>query len=155
MMRRIGSKTPTVRRHYLSYRLLLQMIDSLEDFPVKEAEGRFSVMSLSLRTHGVQQYLDIDIFADPKAAKLPVPQTHLDALANFSRWLFGSQDQPPLFGDSRRIDDFGRILKTLELSNILKGTRGPNLTTHSNWQVVMNQKSPISSTKRQTMYNLL
>ena len=125
VMRRIGSKTPTVRRHYISYRLLLQMIDSLEDFSVKEAEGRFSVMSLSLRTHGVQQYLDIDIFADPKAAKLPVPQTHLDALANFSRWLFGSQDQPPLFGDSRRIDDFGRILKSPRAVEYLEGNKRP------------------------------
>jgi hypothetical protein len=125
VMRRIGSKTPTVRRHYISYRLLLQMIDSLEDFSVKEAEGRFSVMSLALRTHGVQQYLDIDIFADPKAAKLPVPQTHLDALANFSRWLFGSQDQPPLFGDSRRIDDFGRILKSPRAVEYLEGNKRP------------------------------
>lgn len=125
VMRRIGSKTPTVRRHYISYRLLLQMMDCLENFSVEEAKGRFSVMSLSLRTHGVQQYLDIDIFADPKTAKLPVPQTRLDALANFSRWIFGSQDRPPLFSDSRRIDDFGRILESPKATEYLEGNKRP------------------------------
>jgi hypothetical protein len=120
VMRRIGSKTPTVRRHYISYRLLLQMMDSLEAFSVKDVEGRFSVMSLSLRTRGVQQYLNIDVFADPTSAKLPVPSTHLDALAHFSRWLFGNRNQPPLFNDSRRIDDFGRILESPEAIEYLE-----------------------------------
>ena len=125
VMRKIGSKTPAVRRHYISYRLLLQMIDSLEAFSVKDVEGRFSVMSLSLRTPGVQRYLGIDIFADPKAAKLPVPQAHLGALANFSRWLFGNQDQPPLFSDSRRVDDFGRILESPQAIEYLEGNKRP------------------------------
>ena len=39
VMRKIGSKTPTVRQNYISYRLLLQMEDSLENFSPEDAKG--------------------------------------------------------------------------------------------------------------------
>ena len=80
-------------------------------------------MSLSLRTHGVQQYLDIDMSAAPNAAKVPVPTTRLNELENFSLWLFGNRNQLPLFADSRRVDDFGRILESPRAVEYLEGNR--------------------------------
>ena len=130
VMRKIGSKTPTVQRHYISYQLLLQMENSLEDFSFADARGRFSVMSLSLRTQGVQTYLDIDILADEQAAKTPVPKTHLDALADFALWLFGNRNGPekrsPLFTDSRRVNDFGTILEDSVAVKYLKEDTNPD-----------------------------
>ncbi len=126
VMRKIGSTTPAVRQNYISYRLLLQMEDSLDDFSVEYAQGRFSVMYLSLRTQGVQTYLNIDISADPGAAQMPVPKTHLDALAKFALWLFGNQQQPPLFTDSRRVDDFGTILENSEAIRYLEDNTRPD-----------------------------
>ena len=124
-MQRIGSKTPTVRRHYIAYRILLQIKDSVEGFSSEYAEGRFSVMYLSLRTRGVQKYLQIDITADPDSARAPVPKSHLEALANFALWLFGSKNQPSLFTDSRLVDDFGRILESQETIKYLERTERP------------------------------
>lgn len=124
-MQRIGSKTPTVRRHYIAYRILLQIEDSVESFSSKDAEGRFSVMNLSLRTRGVQKYLQIDIMADPDTARVPVPKSHLEALANFALWLFGSKNQSPLFTDSRLVDDFGRILESDQAVEYLERTERP------------------------------
>ena len=63
--RKIGSNAPVVRRHYISYRLLLQMEDE-EDIFLEKVEGKFSVLYLSLRTAGAQKYLHIDIKADEK-----------------------------------------------------------------------------------------
>lgn len=128
VMRKIGSNTPTVRRNYISYRLLLQMEDSLEDFSAEDAKGRFSVMALSLRTEGVQKYLHIDILADPSEAQRPVPKEHLEALANFARWLFGSKrhNRDPLFNDSRRIDDFGLILENSQVVEYLEQEENPS-----------------------------
>ena len=130
VMRKIGSRTSTVRQHYIAYRLLVQMEDNLENFSVEDARGRFSVMYLSLRTQGVRTYLDIKISADERAAKTPVPPTHLDALADFALWLFGSkngsQKQSPLFTDSRRVDDFGRILENDRAVQYLKENTRPN-----------------------------
>ena len=126
VMQKIGSKTSTVRQHYISHRLILQMEDTLGDFADLKTEGRFSVMYLSLRTHGVRKYLDIDIFAEPAAAKTPVPKTRLEALGNFARWLFGTSEKPPIFADSRRVDDFGRILECPEAVEYLKENSEPN-----------------------------
>jgi hypothetical protein len=125
VMQRIGSKTPIVRRHYIAYRMLLQIEDSVEGFSSEYTEGRFSVMYLSLRTRGVQKYLQIDILADPDTARVPVPKSHLEALANFALWLFGNKNQRPLFTDSRLVDDFGHILESDQAVEYLERTERP------------------------------
>jgi len=124
--RKIGSKTETVRRNYISYRLLLQ-IEETADIPEEQFEDRFSVMYLSLRTQGVQKYLQIDIYADPKSAKKPVPKSRLKELANFALWLFGKgAERHPLFSDSRQVDNFGRILESKEAVEYLGRTEQPS-----------------------------
>jgi len=122
--RKIGSKTPTVRQHYISYRLLLQM-DEHEDVDVDRVEEKFSVLYLSLRTAGAQKYLDINIQASPDEAKYPVPQEHLQNLANFAKWLFGDSRSEPLFTDSRYVDSFGKILESDEAVEYLERTEKP------------------------------
>ena len=126
VMRKIGSQTPTVRQNYISYRLLLQMSEWADDFSIEVAERRFSVMYLSLRTKGVQKYLEIDILADKQAAKTPVPKTHLEALKKFAIWLFGTQEHPPLFNDSRRVDDFSKILENDQALQYLEDSKNSN-----------------------------
>jgi hypothetical protein len=125
VMKKIGSKTQTVRQNYISYRLLLE-IEEAVDVPDENLEDRFSVMYLSLRTKGVQKYLHIDIQADPKKAKRPVPKAHLDSLARFALWLFGDEDRDPLFTDSRKVDDFGRILESRKAVEYLERSDEPS-----------------------------
>ncbi len=124
--KRIGSKLPTVRQNYISYKLLLQMEQHEEDFDVEKVEERFSVLYLSLRTEGAQTYLNIDIAADPKAARRPVPPDHLKQLAKFARWLFGDEKREPLFTDSRKVDEFGRILSSTSAVEYLERTEKPS-----------------------------
>lgn len=126
VMRKIGSKTRTVRENYVSYRLLLQMESKLEDFDSKFAEDRFSVMYLTLKTGGVQKYLQIDIMADPETAKSPVPDSHLKNLGNFALWLFGNDNRPPLFVDSRQKDNFSTILESPDAVRYLEDDKRPN-----------------------------
>lgn len=124
VMRKIGSRTDSVRQNYISYRLLLQ-IEDLDVVPEEQFEERFSVMYLSLRTQGVQKYLKIDIHADAKAAKKPVPKDHLLHLENFALWLFGTDERLPLFSDSRQVDNFGRILESPKAVEYLEETETP------------------------------
>ena len=125
VMRKIGSKTPAVRQHYISYRLLLQMEDE-EEISTEHVEDKFSVLYLSLRSAGTQKYLQIDIKAEPDAARRPVPKRRLEALKNFAMWLFGDEKRSPLFTDSRRVDDFGRILESSKAVEYLERTEAPN-----------------------------
>ena len=127
VMRKIGSQTPTVRQHYISYQLLLQMEDSVENFSFEDASGRFSVMYLTLSKKGVQNYLHIDIMAEPEIARKPVPEDHLQNLANFALWLFGNDERPPLFEDSRDAQYFNTALEDPKAVQYLENSEQPNL----------------------------
>ncbi|MGC3992066.1 MAG: hypothetical protein QM796_20710 [Chthoniobacteraceae bacterium] len=83
------------------------------------------MLYLSLRSAGTQKYLHIDIKAEPEKAKFPVPRSRLEELKKFALWLFGHK-QPPLFTDSRRVDDFGRILENSKAVDYLDRTERPN-----------------------------
>ncbi len=125
VMRRIGSKTPTVRQNYIAYRLLRQM-EQQEEIAVRQVEKEFSVLFLALRAPGVQQYLQVDMKADPKAAQYPVPKSRLKELVNFALWLFGNEKRPPLFTDSRLVDKFGVILASPQAVEYLERADKPN-----------------------------
>ncbi len=124
--RRIGSKLPAVRMNYISYRLLLQMEGQDDQVDVDKVEDRFSVLYLSLRTEGVQNYLQIDIESEPKSARKPVPQSRLEELASFALWLFGKGDQKPIISDSRDVDEFGRVLLSRKAIEYLERTPQPS-----------------------------
>lgn len=125
VMRKIGSKTPTVRQNYISYRLLLQM-EEQEKISVEHVEDKFSVLFLSLRTDGVQRYLDIDIQAEPGAARIPVPNARLKELANFALWLFGDEKHAPIVKDSRQVDQFGQVLLSKKAVEYLERNPRPS-----------------------------
>jgi hypothetical protein len=124
VMRKIGSKTPTVRQNYISYRVLLQM-EAEENITIENVEDKFSVLFLSLRTKGAQKYLQVDIKAAPDKAGLPVPPKRLKALANFAVWLFGDSKKDPLFTDSRQVDKFGAILESPAAVEYLERAEDP------------------------------
>ena len=123
VMRIIGSSVSRVQYYYISYRLFLQMEDSIEEFSVEDAELGFITMFLSLHTPGVQKYLRINISADLDDARIPVPKNRLDALANFARWLFGNQQHPPLLIGSRNATDFGKILENPQAVQYLENNK--------------------------------
>ncbi len=127
--RKIGSKTPTVRQNYISYRLLLQMEDLPDDISLEHVEEKFSVLFLSLRSSGTQTFLDIDINASPATAKHPVPKKKLDNLKSFALWLFGNEQKEPLVTDSRSVDRFGKILASDDAVDYLRRTERPSLET--------------------------
>jgi hypothetical protein len=74
----------------------------------------------------VQQYLEINIKAEPAEARIPIPDNRLNQLANFALWLFGDDKNPPLFSDSRLVDDFGKILESEEAISYLERSEKPS-----------------------------
>ena len=121
--RMIGNSISRVRYHYISYRLFLQIENTLVNFSAADAKFRFITMSLSIQTLGVQKYLGLDIFAEPADARTPVPKNRLNALANFARWLFGTQQHPPLLTNSRNAADFGRLLENPQAVQYLENNK--------------------------------
>ena len=124
VMRRIGSKTPTVRQNYVAFKLFHQLED-LEDVAVERVRNKFSVLFLSLRLSGTQAYLGIDIDAEPKKASKPLQAKYEPNAVRFARWLFGDDKHEPLFTDSRHTDRFGLILASKEARAYLERTENP------------------------------
>lgn len=103
VMRKIGSKTDTVERSYIAYCILTQMEES-EGIEIEQVENRFSVLFLSLRSKNVQKFLGVDekFGIDPKLVKPPVDNAHIEHLKEYSRWLFGDAETPPVVPDITR-----------------------------------------------------
>jgi len=129
VMRQIGSTTPAVRRHYIAYRVLLQIEANVEDYNRERADESFAILYMSLDTVGAKQFLQIDVEGDPQIIKNPVPQHHLNNLADFARWLYGSKDnaQEPLITDTRQVSMFGKVLESQEATEYLQRSINPSL----------------------------
>ncbi len=123
--RKIGSRVDAVRQNYISFRLLLQMENTGDGISVKHVEDKFSVLYLSMRTVGVQTYLDIDIRSDVDKAKQPVPNEKIDHLIKFAMWLFGNDEKEPIVTDSRMVDKFGKVLQSQEAIAYLNRVKNP------------------------------
>ena len=128
VMRRIGSKTPTVQRNYIAYCILRQM-DELEDIEVRNVEDRFSVLFLSIRTPGVRHFLGIDakFEAEPADVSPPISDDHIESLVEFSKWLFGNAETSPVVSDSRQIEKFAKVLASTEGLAYLRSVKRPSL----------------------------
>jgi hypothetical protein len=129
VMRKIGSKTPTVRQHYITFRLLLQMENAEDQIAIDKVEDKFSVLYLSLKVPGVKAYLGVNLEAEPNEAKKPVPSERSGNLVNFALWLFGDEKTPPLVSDSRLVDRFGKILLSPEALDYLTRAEEPTFET--------------------------
>lgn len=128
VMRRIGSKTPTVQRNYIAYCILRQM-DETEDIEVSNVEDRFSVLFLSIRTPGVRQFLGIDpkFNVEPGDVSPPISGDHTKQLVEFSTWLFGNAETSPVVNDSRQIEKFSKVLASEEGLSYLRTVKRPSL----------------------------
>jgi hypothetical protein len=98
----------------------------LDGFSFEDADSQFSMLYHLLRKPTVQEYLNIDFYAEPHDAQTPVPKKQLDALAHFARWLFGTQQQSPVFIESWRVDDYDKILESPEAVRYLENSKRPN-----------------------------
>lgn len=127
VMRKIGSKTPTVRELYIAYRTLLQIENTVEEFEPRFADNRFAVLYMTLRTEGARQYLDINMFGEPNEVREPIPKEHLNNLKNFSLWLFGTDDVEPIIKDTRQVSKFGKVLENPTAIEYLQNASRPSL----------------------------
>ena len=129
VMRKIGSNTPAVRRHYIAYRVLRQIENNIENYDRRRAVESFAILYMSLDTSGARSFLSIDVEADPRFLKNPVPSTHLDNLADFARWLYGDSSGRvgPVISDTRHVDKFGKALESQDSIEYLRGSHAPNL----------------------------
>ena len=124
--KKLGSKSPAIRRHYIAHRLLTEAENILEDFDRGRADRQFAILYMVLGTVGAQDYLHIDMTADPGKAKTPMSKRYAGKLAHFCRWLFGTPSVSPILSDSRQVADFAEILTNRAAVKYLETEGHPN-----------------------------
>ena len=128
VMRKIGSKTPTVQRNYISYCLFLEM-EKIEEIETWYVEDKFSVLFLSLREKNIQRFLGIEekFEVEPADVKPLIVSENKQHLIEFVRWLFGDSNHDAVVTDSRNVNRFAKVLDSEEGVNYLRSVRRPSL----------------------------
>jgi hypothetical protein len=126
--KKIGSRSDSVRQHYIAFKMLLQMEQS-GDFDWEEVEERFSLLLLSIRSAGTREFLGVELAGDRPAATPPIPEEKTGEAKSFAKWLFGDDDTGPIVKDSRQIDKFGEILASEKATGYLRSAEAPDFQT--------------------------
>lgn len=128
VMRKIGSKTPTVQKNYIAFSLLLQM-EQMEGLDIGKIEDKFSVLFLSLGRTEVRHFLGLEraFSVEPKDVIPPVDSNHEENLREFARWLFGDEQNSPVVTDSRQVDRFAKVLASDDGLEYMRTVKRPSL----------------------------
>ena len=128
VMRRIGSRTDVVERNYIAHCIFMQM-EQAHGLDIEKVKDRFSVLFLSLRTHGVQEFLGVEgkFGIEPSGVRPPIDDAHMENLRNYTLWLFGDGETEPVVKDSRQVDKFARVLVSEDSVRYLEMVKRPDL----------------------------
>jgi hypothetical protein len=139
--RAIGSRQDAVRRQFVTWSALEQA--RAADQPVDRATKFFGTFYRALQNKGIREYAGLP---DPReiqpADTEPIPVGDEPKLATLVDWLFGDGGRSkPLFTDSRRLNDLGRILQVPDARNMLEEERDFKLAL----ELAGNDRSTIES----------
>ena len=128
VMRQIGSKTPTIQRNYIAYSILMQM-EEIEGLDIGKVEDKFSVLFLSLARSDVRDFLGVQekFKVPPEQVKPAISTDYVQNLKEYSRWLFGDDENAPVVTDSRQVDKFAKVLASAEGLDYLRTVKRPSL----------------------------
>lgn len=116
-----GEAETRVRRYLRDFIVLQQAEDS--GVPVGGAKEQFGVFTRLLNNAGVARFLEL-----VPAGRVTPDQSHAyqadkSAVLELFGLLYGDDQAPPAFTDSRRISDFGRVIDNEEAREHLRRTR--------------------------------
>ena len=128
VMRKIGSQTEVVKRNYIAH-CILEKMEQEQELDSDKVKERFSVLFLSLRTQGVQQFLGVEekFDVEPCDVKPVIGNAHIGNLKEYAIWLFGDRDHLPVVTDSRQVDRFARVLGSEKALEYLRSIDNPSL----------------------------
>lgn len=119
---RFGSYPKHIERLYVAFKLAAQAREEELD---GATEVRLGVLIRALQVASVPAFLGIEFSGNPATLKTPVPEDHLAQLGEFLVWVFGTEERPALFSDSRKLTSFGDVLKAEDAMSYLRSTPQP------------------------------
>jgi hypothetical protein len=119
--RGIGSHFPTVRDHYIVYRILLQARDEFE-IDVSKMGDDFSVFYRALASVPITQFIGLKKDKSPYELRRPISSKKRQQLADLIGYIYGTEDRPSALKDSRLLTELGEVLVSPTALRALKTT---------------------------------
>jgi hypothetical protein len=120
---RLGSRAGSVEHHYVARQLVEQARD-LEIPGHEQMEQRFGVLLRALQTASIREFLGITYTHDAATERSPVPEAKLQDLRDFVARTFGTDERRRVLPESRRLNDWGKILTSPAALGYMR--RAPN-----------------------------
>jgi hypothetical protein len=117
----IGSRTPTVREHYIAYTLVRQARDQML-IDTEFAEASFGVLRRSLSDPNIRAYVGLELDKSEKELAKPVPRSKSAQVKEFFQWAFGDDKTEAVLADSRDLKKFGTVLASARAIEVLKSS---------------------------------
>jgi hypothetical protein len=120
----IGDSQGSVRKNYISYKLLQQCRDEF-DYDTKLAEaGKFSFLILAIGQGPIKRFLGLPTRLKETEPSAPVPRDKIKSLQNLTSWLFGDDKNSPVIQESRDITDYlSHVVESPDALKHLERTR--------------------------------
>lgn len=122
---RLGSQPAYVERHYVARQVVEQARD--EGIPGNEQmEQFFGVLLRALQTASIREFLGINYTHDPATERVPIPEGKAQDFQDFVGWTFGTEKRRRLLPESRRLNDWGKILTSPAAVGYLRRASNPD-----------------------------
>jgi ParB-like nuclease domain len=117
----IGSRSPTVREHYVAYTLARQARDQMS-IDTTFAEDAFGVLRRSLSDPNIRTFIGLELDQTEKDLAKPVPRNRADRVKEFFVWAFGTDKREPVLKDSRQLKNLGVVLASARAVEVLRSS---------------------------------
>ncbi len=118
----IGSKTPTVREHYIAYTLVRQARDQML-IDTDYAEASFGVLRRSLSDPNIRSYIGLELDKTERELAKPIPRSKAEQVKEFFAWAFGDENTRAVLADSRDLKKLGTVMASARAIDVLKSSR--------------------------------
>lgn len=119
----IGDSQGSVRKNYISYKLLQQARDEF-DYDTKSAEDKFSLLILAVGQGPIKRFLGLPTRLKDTDPNAPVPKDKIKSLKNLTSWVFGDDRNSPVIEESRGITDYlSNVVESPDALKHLERTR--------------------------------
>jgi ParB-like chromosome segregation protein Spo0J len=117
----IGSRSPTVREHYIAYTLARQARDQML-IDTSFAEASFGVLRRSLSEPNIRNFIGLELDRSEKDLAKPVPRSKSASVKEFFQWAFGNDKRDPVLSDSRDLRKLGAVLASARAVEVLRSS---------------------------------
>lgn len=110
----IGDRSDTIKKQYVTYKILLQARDDLDNFNINPLIKKFSLLTVAYNSPNIREYIGVKKYSEVNFNSEVVPNDKLENFENILTWIYGNENLnvKPVLSDSREI--------TKTLSHVVK-----------------------------------